>query len=155
DRKNLLNADINLSTHITEVADLIKYEELNDVVLCGHSYSGMVISGVADQLRERISCLVYLDAWFPLDGDSIMTLTASDFQLMHIRDSATYGGIACPPIPAEVLHVNEKDRAWVDRMATPHPLATMIEGIQLNGNHLLVKNKMYVMANGWGPSPFE
>jgi pimeloyl-ACP methyl ester carboxylesterase len=75
DRNHLLHTDINLSTHIRDIVNLIKFEELNDVVLCGHSYAGMVISGAADQISERIFSLVYLDAWFPQNGDSHDTLS--------------------------------------------------------------------------------
>jgi pimeloyl-ACP methyl ester carboxylesterase len=155
DRKHLLHSDINLSTHIQEIVNLIEYEELNDVVLCGHSYAGMVISGVADRMSANISSLVYLDAWYPKDGDSIMTLSPEAYQLMHIRDAGQHGGIACSPIPAAMLHVNEKDCAWVDAMSTPHPLATMTEAIQLQGNHLNVTKKIYALASSWAPNPFE
>jgi pimeloyl-ACP methyl ester carboxylesterase len=155
DRNHLLHADINLSTHIQDIVNLIKFEELNDVVLCGHSYAGMVISGAADQISERISSLVYLDAWFPQNGDSIMTLSPQAYQLMYIKDAGQYGGFACSPIPAAVLHVNEQDRAWVDTMATPHPLATMAEAIQLQGGHLKVKKKTFALASAWEPSPFR
>jgi pimeloyl-ACP methyl ester carboxylesterase len=155
DRSHLLHADINLSAHIREIANLIKFEELDDVVLCGHSYAGMVISGVADVLSERISSLVYLDAWFPKNGDSIMSLSPEMYQLMHIKDAGRFGGMACSPIPAAVLNVNEQDRAWVDRMATPHPLATMVEAIKLQGNYLKVKNKIFSLASAWEPNPFR
>ena len=155
DRSHLLHAGINLSTHIEEIISLIKFEEMNDIVLCGHSYSGMVISAVADQLSKRISSLVYLDAWFPQDGDSIMKLSPEEFQLMHIRDAGQHGGVACSPIPAELLHVNERDRAWVNDKATPHPLCTMTEAIRLKGNHLQIRNKTYILASAWNPNPFE
>ncbi|MBB5330281.1 hypothetical protein [Tunturiibacter gelidoferens] len=76
-----------------------------------------------------------------------MTLSPEAYQLMHIRDSGQHGGIACSPIQAAMLHVNEKERAWVDAMSTPHPLATMTEAIQLQGNHLNVTKKIYALAS--------
>jgi len=155
DRNHLLSGAINLSTHIQEIVNLIQFEELSDVILCGHSYAGMLISGVADRIGERIASLVYLDAWFPNDGDSIMGLSPAEYQLMYLKDAGQHGGMACSPIPAAVLHVNERDRAWVDRMSTPHPLATMIEAIRLRGNHLKIKKKTFVLASAWGPSPFQ
>lgn len=155
DRNHLLRADIKLSTHIQDVVNLIMFEELDDVVLCGHSYAGMVISGVADQISERIASLVYLDAWFPKNGDSVMTLSPQMYQLMHIKDAGQYGGIACPPVPAAVLHGNEQDRPWVDAMATPHPFATMIEAIQLQGRHLQVKKKTFALASAWEHNQFR
>jgi pimeloyl-ACP methyl ester carboxylesterase len=155
ERSHLLRGDINLSTHIQEILKLIQFEGLNDVLLCGHSYAGMLISGVADAIGDRIASLVYLDAWFPQDGDSIMGLSPAEYQLMHLKDAGQHGGTACSPIPAAMLQVNEQDRAWVDRMATPHPLATMIEAIRLQGNHLKVKEKMFVLATAWEPNPFR
>jgi pimeloyl-ACP methyl ester carboxylesterase len=155
ERKHLLNGGINLSTHIQDIVDVIRYEELSDVVLYGHSYAGMVISGVADQMSERIASLVYLDSWFPEDGDSIFTLASESSQLSRIKDAGRYAGYAVPPIPAAVFHVNERDRAWVDAMSTPHPLPAMIGAIRLKGNHLKVKRKTFVRATAWEPSPIK
>ena len=63
DRLHLLSPQVDLETHITDVTNLIRWEELADVVLCGHSYGGCVISGVADRVSDRIGALVYLDAF--------------------------------------------------------------------------------------------
>src|SRR3984957_20745503 len=71
DRSHLLSPDVNLDTHIDDVVNLIRWEELSDVVLCGHSYGGMVITGVADALSDRIRSLVYLDAFVPKDGEAL------------------------------------------------------------------------------------
>jgi pimeloyl-ACP methyl ester carboxylesterase len=155
ERKHLLNAAINLSTHIQDIVNVIRFEKLSDVVLCGHSYAGMVISGVADQISERIASLFYLDAFVPEDGNSIFTLSPESIQLSRIKDAGRYGGLTVPPIPAEVFRVNKQDRAWIDEMCTPHPLATMIEAIRLQGNHLKVKSKTYVLASGWESGPFK
>jgi pimeloyl-ACP methyl ester carboxylesterase len=155
ERSHQLNANVNLSANILDIVNVIKFEELNDVILCGHSYAGMIISGVADQLHERISALVYLDAWVPEDGDSIAALSPETAQLSIVKGAARYEGYGVPPIPAEVLQVNEQDRAWVDGMCTPQPLATMTEGIRLHGNHLKVKQRVFALASAWGPSPFR
>ena len=58
-----------------------------------------------------------------------------------------------PATPAEALQVNERDRAWVDRMCTPHSLGTMTEGIRLHGNHRKVKKRIFALASGWEPNP--
>jgi pimeloyl-ACP methyl ester carboxylesterase len=155
ERSHLLNATINLSTNIQDIVNVIKFEELNDVILCGHAYAGMIISGVADLISERIAALVYLDAWVPEDGDSIFTLLPESMQLSIIKNAARYGGYCCPPIPAEALQVNDWDRAWVGRLSTPHPLATMTEGIRLHGNHRKVKQRIFALASAWAPSPFR
>jgi pimeloyl-ACP methyl ester carboxylesterase len=153
ERSHLLSAAINLSTNIQDIVNVIKFEELNDVILCGHSYAGFVISGVADLISERIAALVYLDAWVPEDGDSMFTLLPESWQLSIIKEVAPYEGYRRPAIPAVALQVNERDRAWVDRMCTPHPLGTMTEGIRLHGNHRKVKKRIFALASGWGPNP--
>lgn len=71
DRVHLLSPQVNLETHITDVVNLIQWEELSDVVLCGHSYGGCVISGVADRIPDRIGALVYLDAFVLESGQSL------------------------------------------------------------------------------------
>jgi pimeloyl-ACP methyl ester carboxylesterase len=74
DRVHLARPDIGLNTHIDDVVNTILYEDLRDIVLVGHSYGGMVISGVADRVPDRIKRLVYLDAMVPNDGDSVSSI---------------------------------------------------------------------------------
>ena len=74
DRVHLARPDIGLNTHIEDVVNTILYEDLHDIILVGHSYGGMVISGVADRVPDRIKRLVYLDAMVPNDGDSANSL---------------------------------------------------------------------------------
>lgn len=71
ERVHLANKDIGLDTHINDVVNAILYEGLKDVILVGHSYGGMVITGVADKVPGRIKRLVYLDAFVPNDGESV------------------------------------------------------------------------------------
>src|SRR5437762_1451253 len=71
ERSHLLSPQVNLDTHIDDVVNLIQWEELSDVVLCGHSYGGAVISGVADRVPDRLRTLVYLDAFVLEDGQSL------------------------------------------------------------------------------------
>src|ERR1700704_1085203 len=71
ERSHLLSLQINLETHVNDVVSLIQWEELSDVVLCGHSYGGCVISGVADKMPSRLRALVYLDAFVLENGESL------------------------------------------------------------------------------------
>lgn len=73
ERAHLSSAAIGLKTHITDVVNTILYEELQDIILVGHSYGGMVITGVADSVPDRIRKLVYIDAFVPEDGESVLT----------------------------------------------------------------------------------
>ena len=74
ERAHLANPSIDLETHIEDILNVIKYEDLRDIVLVGHSYGGMVATGVADRARDRISQLIYIDAFVPEDGQSLLDL---------------------------------------------------------------------------------
>lgn len=154
DRSHLLNSSINLSTHIQDVLNLIKFEQLTDVVLCGHSYAGMVITGVADAIPEKIASLVYLDAFMPGDGDSIATLVGP-FLPEILKSAGEHGGLAVSPISLDDTGLNQSDRAMVSTLATPHPLATFLEPVALSGKYRTVRRKHYILATGRSPNIFE
>jgi pimeloyl-ACP methyl ester carboxylesterase len=111
ERAHLLHEGIDLNTHIQDIVGVLQWEELADVVLCGHSYGGMVITGVADKAPAQLRALVYLDAFLPADGQSLMDLVFPE-RVASFRDYArTKGaGFRVAPIPAEVLAVNRQDR---------------------------------------------
>src|SRR5262245_16416850 len=98
DRSHLLRAAPNLDTHIEDVCNAIRFEELHDVVLCGHSYAGMVITGVAARIADRLAGLVYLDAFVPNDGEAWWDLAGDRFRQIAIDGSGADGiGITPPP----------------------------------------------------------
>jgi pimeloyl-ACP methyl ester carboxylesterase len=76
ERSHLLDDHVNLDLHVRDVVQLLCYEDLHDVILVGHSYGGMVVTGVADQAGERVRQLLYLDASRPRDGESLADLTS-------------------------------------------------------------------------------
>src|SRR5262249_26513263 len=78
ERVHLLNREVGLGTHIDDVANLLRFEDLDNVLLVGHSYAGMVITGVADQLPDRIAHLLFFDAVIPENGESTLDLTAPE-----------------------------------------------------------------------------
>ncbi len=98
ERAHLANAAIDLDTHIQDILNVITYEDLRDVVLLGHSYGGMVATGVADRARERVTQLVYLDAFVPRDGESLLDL--NEPARARMREAAKSGnGWRVPPNP--------------------------------------------------------
>ncbi len=119
DRLHLLSPQVDLETHITDVTNLIRWEELSDVVLCGHSYGGCVISGVADRIPDRIGALVYLDAFVPENGQSLHDTLPAEARNAQSEGARQVGeGWKVPPIPAEAFNVNARDRDWVNRQCT-------------------------------------
>jgi len=154
---------ITLETHIRDVIGCIEAEELQDVVLCGHSYGGMVITGVADRLGDRIKALVYLDAFVPDNSDSLIALLRDALPLEvagqfigAFRGTATekHSGLM-QPIPAEVFNVSAAHRAWVDRRCVPQALATFEMPMLLKGGVNPAVKRLYILADGWDPSPFR
>jgi len=156
ERSHLLSPAVNLETHILDIVNLIHWEELTDLVLCGHSYGGCVISGVADRMPERIRSLVYLDAFVPEDGDNQLQHLPEMLATRLLEGAKNVGeGWKVPPIPAAVFNVNAADREWVDRQCTLHPLATMQQRLRLTGGLQKIKNITFILAIGWnGASPF-
>jgi pimeloyl-ACP methyl ester carboxylesterase len=141
ERAHLACAHPNLDTHIMDVANVLTYEDLTDVILCGHSYAGMVVSGVADQLPERIAALVYVDAFVPGDGDSWWDLAGDHYRKIAIDRSAEDGfGVTPPP------HLNPR--------CVPHPLAAFRQAIRLTGRWQEISEKMYIYASAWDATPF-
>ena len=155
ERSHLLSPAVNLDTHIDDVVNLIRWEELSDVVLCGHSYGGCVISGVADRIPDRISALVYLDAFFLEDGQSLHQTLPPALRNAQVEAALRDGeGWKVPPIPAEAFRVNEKDAAWVNRQLTMQPIATFQQPLKLTGGIEKIGNVTYILAPGWEITPF-
>jgi pimeloyl-ACP methyl ester carboxylesterase len=155
ERSHLLSPHVNLDTHIDDIVNLIRWEELSDVVLCGHSYGGCVISGVADRVPERIGALVYLDAFILEDGQSLHDTLPPSQKALQLELALHHGeGWKVPPIPAEVFNVNASDLEWVNRQCTMQSLATFQQVIKLEGKVDAVKSVTFILASGWSDSPF-
>jgi pimeloyl-ACP methyl ester carboxylesterase len=144
ERSHLRSGAINLSLHIEDVLNVFHYENLNDVVLAGHSYGGMVITGVADQIAGRIAALVYLDAFLPEDGQSLFDINIPANSQRFIANAGGIGGLAVPAPPAAFFNVNAADAARVDTLATPFPLGAFTEKIKLTGAHKRIAKRVYV-----------
>jgi pimeloyl-ACP methyl ester carboxylesterase len=152
ERSHLLDPKINLGTHVTDIVNVIKWEGLKDIVLVGHSYGGAVVSGVAEQMHGSIASFVFLDAFAPESGESVASLTT---RRDAIEQLAQKGETSMKPVPAAAFQVNEKDRAWVDRMCTPHPLATLTEKVTVAGGHDRIAKRAYIRATGYPSVPFD
>jgi pimeloyl-ACP methyl ester carboxylesterase len=146
ERSHLNAGTVNLSLHIADILAVFRYEGLRDVVLAGHSYGGMVITGVADRIAERICALVYLDAFIPEDGQSLFDINVPKNTQAFLANAGGIGGLAVPPPPAAFFNVNNNDSARVDELAGPHPLGAFTEKIKLTGAHRSISKRVYVHA---------
>src|ERR1700752_3184243 len=121
ERVHLARPDIDLTTHINDVVNVILFEDLHDITLVGHSYGGMVITGVADRIPDRIQKIIYLDALVPVDGESVKTMKGQDWGWL---EKITKDGFLVPnwvkanQIPGDV----------------PQPLKTFTEPIVLKND---------------------
>jgi pimeloyl-ACP methyl ester carboxylesterase len=156
ERSHLMNRTIDLETHVRDIVNMIRWEELGDVVLCGHSYGGMVISGVVEKVPEKIRALVYLDAFVPDSGQALMDFLPPELQAGVTEDAKNNGdGYLITPFPAEFFKLNERDAAWVDRMCVKHPLACFMQKVVATGAIARVAKRTYALATNWGPpQPF-
>ena len=121
DRVHLSNPAITLDTHIRDIANIIEYEELERVVLVGHSYGGIVITGVADRVAARLGRLVYLDAIVLRDGESWSTYHAPE-RRAALQALARANNNTWPKSKADAFGITDAlDKAWVDRHLTSFP----------------------------------
>lgn len=126
ERVHLSSPEIGLKTHITDIVNTILYEDLHDVILVGHSYGGMVITGVADSIPERIKKLVYVDAAFPENGESLISI----FKLKNEGQFKNVNGFLIPSWvpngqkpPKDVPH---SYKTYTDTIVLKNPLRMKI-----------------------------
>ena len=140
ERAHLARPDIDLDTHIADILGVLEYEDLSAVSLIGHSYGGMVATGVADRARARIKQLIYLDAFAPNDGDSVLDLlpVATRAQRQVGADGWRIPPGPMPPdTPAE-------DVAWCTPRRVPQPAKTFEQTLRLqNGPLTLPRDYIY------------
>jgi pimeloyl-ACP methyl ester carboxylesterase len=134
ERSHLAAPAVDLSTHVHDVAQVIEWEGLQSVVLVGHSYGGMVITGVADRLADRLAALVYLDALVPENGDCVLDLQPPERRAAILEEVAANGGWLWPPRTAEFYGVRDPAKqAGVDGKCTPQPFHTLFERRRMDG----------------------
>jgi pimeloyl-ACP methyl ester carboxylesterase len=143
ERAHLLTGTVNLDTHIADVVAAVTADRGDDpVVLVGHSYGGMVITGVADRIPDRVDTVVFLDAVVPRDGESCWGLVNDAERQWYLDVDAT--GFGVPPLP------------FFDRRATAHPLASVLQRLRISGDFNRFRRRVYVYALDWpGESPMR
>jgi pimeloyl-ACP methyl ester carboxylesterase len=154
ERSHLMSAAINLDTHIADVVNVVKWEDLKGICLVAHSYGGWPVSGALEQIGDRVASIVFLDAFVPEDGQKGFDF-ASGFSRQGTIEARQKGEISRPAPPATAFHVNDKDRAWVDSKTTPQPLALAFSTIKLTGAREKVAKKTYIRAPVYEQPAFD
>lgn len=153
ERAHLAHPDITPETHVQDICGVLRFEDLHDVTLVGHSYGGFVIAGVASRMPERVSGLVYLDAFVPTASGQSAFSVGSPERAAEVRASMT-GGFLVPPIGFERWAADPDTRAWLQAHVTPHPIRCFSEGPALTGAEARVARKMHILCTRHKPSPF-
>src|SRR5687767_9899548 len=133
ERAHLLSPEVDLDTHVSDVLGVLKYEDLREVILVGHSYGGMIITAVAEQAAGRLAHMVYLDAFVPQDGQAMADLLGPAF-LAHFRERVESEGEGwrLPPLPPEAVGINsEEDIRWVGARPGDHPFKAILQAVRL------------------------
>jgi len=133
EREHLVSKAVDLDMHITDIAKVLQFEGLHDVILVGHSYGGMVITGVADRATDRIGHLVFLDAANPENGQSladlageIITMTRNDGRMVDGIEMVLYPGTD----PMNYFGVTDAEQLqWMKPKLTPHPWSCFAETV--------------------------
>lgn len=156
ERAHLVSKDTDLDTHITDVVNLLHYEDVHDAILLGHSYGGMVITGVADRALSRIRHLVFLDACHPYDGQSLADITPE--LMAYARSSArVVNGVELAMWPSmevvELMGITDpEEQTWVLERLTPHPWRSYEQRLHLANEAEVRKIPMTDISSSWSMS---
>jgi pimeloyl-ACP methyl ester carboxylesterase len=145
-RSDELHPGITLSDHINDVCHQIAEIGFGRFILAGHSYGGMVITGVAARLGARIDAIAYIDAFLPGDGQSLWDITG-EFEHGWYIDSQKW-------TPGLVAPIGSVDFEPVPGQVGRHPLLTLTEAVRYTGEEAKIPRRAYIFASDWQPTPF-
>lgn len=150
ERAHLCSPAIDLDTHIEDVVSVFHYEDLDQVVLVGHSYGGMVITGAAERCADRLTHLCYLDAFVPKDGQTLADFVGPAI-IADAREKAqlSIDGSRVPmPFPLAAVGVTaDSDVAWMTPRLTPHPLNSMLQPVRLSSLAAQALPRTFICCN--------
>ena len=145
ERSHLSHPGITLSTHIQDVVNVFEYEDIQDAILVGHSYGGMVITGASARVAARIRTLVYLDAFLPADGQALWDIAGENGQQFYIDGQRSTPGMVSPAgLPG--MPADADSTAVGRRKLDLHPLLTLTEPVRLDGSERSIKRRTYILA---------
>lgn len=141
ERSHRMGPDIDLETHISDVVNVLHYDDLHDVILVGHSYGGMVVTGVADRAADRVGRLVYLDAANPRNNQSLVDVSGPVIEAVRpygrVVDGVELVLFPDPEIVKLYGVTDPDDIAWMTERLTPHPWACFEQKLRLTNEDAL------------------
>ena len=148
ERKHLSHPNIDLEVHIHDILNTIFYEELDDIYLIGHSYGGMVITGIADRIPKKIKKLIYVAAVLPKDGESMFDAVGPEISSFLYKNAQLGNGWQVPAgIPQSYGIKTLEDTNWFSTMSTPHPLKSFQQKLHINSSSFRDIEKIYIKCS--------
>jgi pimeloyl-ACP methyl ester carboxylesterase len=154
ERHHLASPAVTLATHVDDIVAHVEAEELDPVILVGHSYGGTVISGAAHRMPERLAALVYLDAFVPRDGQSMLDMMPPE-RGARIEQSAAANAGMVAPMSTFALGVDGELAPWVERRVTPQPFGTFSQPVSLPGQLPPALPRTYIYCSARPTGSFD
>ena len=148
EKKHLSHPDVDLETHIQDILNAIFYAEVSDIILVGHSYGGMVMTGVADRIPNMIKKMIYVAAVLPTDGESMFDAIRPEIS-SFLHEGAQQGNGWEVPVGAPEsygIHASEEVK-WFEKMTTPHPLKSFQQKLHFNDASFHGIERVYIKAS--------
>ncbi len=155
ERAHVAPEHVSLSSHIEDIAGLLRYENLTDVLLVGHSYGGMVITGAADREPARVAGMIYIDAFAPENGQSLWDLAGEQSAAAQRAAALAHDGGKSVPRPPAPANSAPASAARFQPMFTPQPIGTLSEPFISARAAPSWPPRHYVLCKAYNPSPFH
>lgn len=148
ERSHLAHPYVTPDTHVDDILGIIRWRELDDVILVGHSYGGLIITGVADRLPNKTAGMVYIDGFVPAGSGDCLSAHTSDARLQaFLRQAEEDGsGYLVKPDLYEAWTDDPEKQQWLRRMCTPQPIRCFDLGLKLSGRHREIARRLYLVA---------
>jgi pimeloyl-ACP methyl ester carboxylesterase len=154
DRSHLLSMNLTLDTQITDIANLFKWEEIKDACLVVHSGGGWQGAGALEQIGDRVSSIVWLDAFIPKNGETQIG-QISAFSRKALEEALARGEAGRKPPKASQYSISEKDYAWIDSKLSLQPNSIVNDAIKLTGAMQKVARKVFIRAPKYPQAAFD
>jgi pimeloyl-ACP methyl ester carboxylesterase len=154
DRGHLLSKDLTLDVQITDIVNLITWEDLKDVCLVAHSFGGWPASGAVERIHDRLSSIVWVDAFKPRNGEKPLDYI-SGFSRKALEEAVARGETGRKPPPAKTYSLVEKHHAWIDSKLAPQPNGPTFQAVELTGKLDTIAKKTYIRAPKYPQASFD
>jgi len=154
ERSHLMHDEIDADLHVQDVVNSLVWRDLTDVFLVGHSYGGLVITGVAVHVPERLQALIYLDAFVPEESGVSVFAQANPERMAAFQAQIDKGAKSLQPDLFDSWTDDPVKKDWLKSMCTPHPVGCFQRGVTLTGREAEVRRRHYIIAERNKPSAF-